>query len=565
MDPPGSSDKERLMSETTETVGLCASSIPTASMNPATDSANTLQPDLLIRGGTVLDGTGAAARRADVAVNGSTIAAICEPGQVRASTEVDVTGQVVCPGFVDLHSHADFSVLGHPAADTALTQGVTTLVTGNCGWSPFPLADRRTLPAAATFLDPELDWSWTDAAGYASAVDAAAPAVNLALQVGHSALRIAVLGTDERAPDDAELRRMCSLLEQAARQGVHGFSTGLIYAPGCYANTAEVSALTRVAAEYDLLYSTHVRDEADRLLSAVDEAIETASGADIRLEISHLKAMGQRNHGRVGDALSRIDTAAAEGLDVGCDMYPYTASSTTLTSRLPAWAMDGGVPTLLERLRDSATRDEITDELAARMSTGVGPDNVVVAALPPGSYEHTVGHSLSEISAELGVDAAQAALGLLAAHRGAVTVVNHAMIESDVTAVLRHPRSSIGSDGWTLRRIGTGAPHPRSFGTFARVLARHVRQHSELKLADAVAKMTSVPAGRAALVDRGVLRTGAIADIAVFDPSRVQDHSTFADPWQLSTGVSTVLVAGQLALVDGRPTGARAGRVLAKS
>jgi N-acyl-D-amino-acid deacylase len=484
---------------------------------------------------------------------------------VSAALEVDATNQVVCPGFIDLHSHADFSILGHPAADTALTQGVTTLLTGNCGWSPFPLADTETLPRATAFLDPECeDWSWTDAAGYAAAVHQARPAVNLALQVGHSALRLAVLGTDDRTPTDTELQQMCALLATSVEQGVHGFSTGLIYAPGCYADPTEVTALVRVAAENDLLYSTHMRNEADQLLPAVAEAIGTAALAGARLEISHLKAMGRPNHGRVAEALRRIDEAAGEGLDVGCDVYPYTASSTTLTSRLPAWALAGGVTALLNRLTDPTTREQIATGLRQRMSTDVDPDGVVVAALPDGPYSDTIGSSLAAIGARFDIGPEEAALRLLENHQAAVAVVNHAMAEEDVAIVLRHPRVSVASDGWTMRPAGAGAPHPRSFGTFTRVLGRYVRDRDELALTEAIAKMTSRPAARAGLHDRGQLRSGAVADIVVFDPDHVTDRSTFTDPWQLSVGVSTVLVAGQPALLNGQLTGNRAGVVLRK-
>jgi N-acyl-D-amino-acid deacylase len=523
--------------------------------------------DVLIRGGTVVDGTGAAPSRADVLVKGSTITAVREAGRAEAEAaraEVDATGQVVCPGFIDLHSHADFSILGHPAADTALTQGVTTLLTGNCGWSPFPLTDTETLPRATAFLDPELDWSWTDAAGYASAVGSARPAVNLALQVGHSALRLAVLGADERTPEGTELKQMCALLEQAAGHGVHGFSTGLIYAPGCYADPEEVTALATVAANCGLLYSTHMRNEADQLLPAVTEALSTAAASGARLEISHLKAMGRPNHGLVTQALQRIDRALDDGVDVGCDMYPYTASSTTLTSRLPTWAMRGGVTALLSRLADTTTRTRIASELQRRLETDFDPDGVVVAALPTGPYSDTVGSTLTQIGARLDVGPEEAALRLLEAHQGAVAVVNHAMAEEDVTAVLQHPRASVASDGWTLRPTGAGVPHPRSFGTFTRVLGRYVRDRGDLQLADAVAKMTSQPAARAGLTGRGELVPGAVADIAVFDPDRVTDRSTFSDPWRLSVGVRSVLVSGELALVDGQLTGRRAGAVLRK-
>jgi N-acyl-D-amino-acid deacylase len=519
--------------------------------------------DLVIAGGTVVDGTGGPGRAADVGITAGRVDAVAAPGTLTGD-RIDADGLVVCPGFIDLHSHADFSITGHPAADTAVTQGVTTLVTGNCGWSPFPVSELGTLRAASAFLEGELAWTWSDAAGYADAVDATRPAVNLALQVGHSALRLAVMGGAERAPEPGELERMGALLAEAAAHGVWGFSTGLIYAPGAYGDSAEVTALARVAAAHGLLYSTHMRNEADALLDAVREAVATARATGVRLEISHLKAMGRSNHGAVVDALRIIDEARADGVDVTCDVYPYTASSTTLTSRLPAWALDGGVGRLLERLTDGPTRERVASELRERMARDVDPEGVVIADLPPGPFTGARGRSIADIARELGTDPAEAALRVLAGHRGAVSIVNHAMAAADVRTVLRHPAASVASDGWVLRPEGRGRPHPRSFGTFARVLGPYVRD-GDLSLAAAVHKMTGLPAGRLGMTDRGVLRPGAVADIAVLDPTTVTDRSTYDDPWQLSTGVQHVLVAGEQVLSHGGLTGARPGRVLRRS
>jgi N-acyl-D-amino-acid deacylase len=519
--------------------------------------------DVVIAGGTVVDGSGAPGRVADVGITAGRVDALAEPGTL-VGNRIDADGLVVCPGFIDLHSHADFSITGHPAADTAVTQGVTTLVTGNCGFSPFPVGDLAALRSAAAFLQAELAWTWTDAAGYADAVDAARPAVNVALQVGHSALRLAVMGGAERAPSPTELEEMGTLLADAATHGVWGFSTGLIYAPGAYADTAEVTALARVAAARGLLYSTHMRNEADALLDAVHEAVTTARATGVRLEISHLKAMGRSNHGVVVDALRIIDEARADGVDVSCDVYPYTASSTTLTSRLPAWALDGGVERLLERLADAPTRERVASGLRDRMARDVDAEGVVIADLPPGPFTEAKGRSIADIARELGTDPAEAALRVLAGHRGAVSIVNHAMAAADVRTVLRHPAASVASDGWVLRPAGSGRPHPRSFGTFTRVLGPHVRD-GDLPLVTAVHKMTGLPAARLGMADRGVLRPGAVADIAVIDPATVTDRSTYDDPWQLSTGVQHVLVAGEQVLADGGLTGARPGRVLRRS
>jgi N-acyl-D-amino-acid deacylase len=513
--------------------------------------------DLVIAGGSVLDGTGAAASPADIGVEGDRITAVAAPGTLSGADTLDATGHVVTPGFIDLHSHADFSLPAHPGADTCLYQGVTTLVGGNCGFSPFPVADAERLRRAAAFMGrEELAWDWTGFRGYADSVERTAPAVNLVAQVGLNALRIAAVGDDERPASPEELATMRRLIEQAAEEGVAGLSTGLIYAPGSYAPPREVTELARTAARLGLLYSTHMRNEADRLVDAVTEALTTARESGVRLEISHLKAMGRENHGKVHEALRLIDEARADGVDVTADVYPYTASSTTLTSRLPGWALDGGVDRLLDRLADKEVRRRIAAE--AR----IDPDAIVLAQLPPGPYAAWAGRSLAELGAELGLGGAETALEVLAAHNGAVGIVNHAMAEDDVRAVLSHPQVSVASDGWTLRPSGAGRPHPRSFGTFARVLGRYTRDARLLTLADAVRKMTSLPASRAGLTDRGRIREGLAADLVVLDPATVADTSTFDDPWNLATGVRHVVVNGTPALRDAALTGKRPGRVL---
>ncbi|MFJ7078903.1 amidohydrolase family protein [Streptomyces sp. NPDC098781] len=517
--------------------------------------------DIVINGGDVVDGTGAPAQRLNVGITDGRIAALTA-GRLSGDREIDATGQVVTPGFIDLHSHADYALESRPAADTQIAQGVTTLVTGNCGHSPFPVEDVDLVRGSGVLDGRELSWSWRDAEGYGQTINRTAPAVNVALQVGHNAVRVAVLGDEDRAPNEEELQRMCRLVTDAARQGAVGFSTGLIYAPGLFADPTEVRALVKAAASAGLLYSTHVRNETSRLIEAVREAIEAAAAAGARLEISHLKAMGPENHGAVVEALALIDEARAQGLDVTTDVYPYTASSTGLVSRLPAWAIDGGAEALLQRLADPAARDRIATELRARFGRDIDPEGVVIADLPEGPYSASTGRSIAEIGRSEGTDPAEAALRILEQHHANVMIVNHAMSEDDVTTVLRHPWCAVASDGWVMTTERRGRPHPRSFGTFARVLGRYVREQGVLSIEEAVRKMTSLPASRIRVSDRGVLSLGMAADIAVFDPDTVIDHSTFDEPWQLSTGFSTVLVNGVPSLLEGERTGATGGRVL---
>ncbi|TCO21125.1 N-acyl-D-amino-acid deacylase [Kribbella steppae] len=514
-----------------------------------------------LTGGQVVDGTGAEPVAATVLIEGGRIADVLPPGADLSGVEViDATGNIVAPGFIDLHSHADFTAQTSPEATTQLYQGVTTLVTGNCGWSPFPITDLEQMKAGTAFLTPEHDWSWRDTKGFADAVERDGLAVNLALQVGHSALRLAVMGGAERAPSPDELRQMQDLLREAADHGAVGFSTGLIYAPGTFADPAEVAALVATAGECGLLYSTHIRNEGARLLEALDEAITAARAGGARLEVSHLKAAGRANHGLITAALERLDQARADGLDVAWDIYPYTASSTTLTVWLPTWAMGGGTASLLARLADPVERERIAAEM--RTAGQFDPRALVIASLPPGRYEDCRGLNVAEIASRDEVDAAEAMLRVLEHHQAAVSVVNHSMSEDDVVTALRHPCTSVASDGWILSATGSSHPHPRNFGTFPRVLGRYARDLGVLTLPEAIRRMTSLPASRLGFDDRGVVKAGAVADLVVLDPEQVADRSTYNDPWQLSVGIEHMLVAGEPVLADGVPTGRRPGRVL---
>ncbi|WP_151774154.1 N-acyl-D-amino-acid deacylase family protein [Streptomyces abyssomicinicus] len=521
--------------------------------------------DLLITGGTVVDGTGSAPRRADVAVRDGSIVEVGDPNPAaRAATVIDATGLTVTPGFIDLHSHADFTLLETPDAEACLRQGVTTVVTGNCGLSPFPHAPVPD-PAPGVTADSLGAGQWHDAAAFAAAVHEARPALNVALLVGHGALRTAVMGAARAQADPAQLDAMRALLATAAEQGAFGLSTGLIYAPGSFADNDEVVALAAEAARHDLLYATHMRDEGDHLIEALTEALDTARAAGVRLQVSHLKAMGPANHGKVRQALALIEAAASDGLDVACDVYPYTASSTRLTSRLPGWAMDGGPSALLRHLADPATRARVLADLRPAVGRTFLPEGVILAQLTPGPYSDRIGDSIAAIARDEQVEPAEAVLNVLAAHHGEAMIVNHAMAEDDVDTVLRHPSAAVASDGWVLHAAGDGHPHPRNFGTFARVLGRYTRNRGVLELSDAVRKMTSLPASRLPLPDRGTVAPGQVADLVVLDPARITDRSTYAEPWQYATGVRDVLVAGEPVLRDGEPTQARPGRVLRRT
>lgn len=535
--------------------------------------------DTLIVNAQIVDGSGSPAFRGELGIDGGRIVHIARSTQVpteaapvaskRAARTIDAAGQVVAPGFIDLHSHADFSVQGAPAAETQLIQGVTTSLVGNCGASPFPARSMREMESANQHLDASFVGDWTDAEGFLSALERSRPGINIATQVGHSAIRTYCLGAGDVRPRPEDLNAMKRQIAAAAEAGVFGFSSGLIYAPGSFAAPDEVTELAGTAAAHGLLYSTHLRNEADQLVDAVAEAIAAAEQTGVRLEISHLKAMGPANHGKPVQALAMIEAARARGVDVKADVYPYAASSTTLTSRLPRQAMDGGTDAMVARIADPSQRARIAASIAARFGRDIDPAGIVVAALGPNTfgddYSWSIGLGLVEISTRDGCSPEEAAMRLLHAHHGSVAIVNHAMDPRDVEAVLSHPLVSVASDGWTLTARGTGRPHPRSFGTFARVLGRYVRERKLLPLEEAVRKMTSQPAECMELHDRGLLEAGKVADVVIFNPDTIGDHSRYDAPWQLSTGVSTVLVAGEPAVSDGKLNDIRYGQVLRRS
>jgi len=526
--------------------------------------------DLLIRGARIVDGTGAPAVTGDVGVEDGVIREVGRLGRPAARRVVAADGAVLAPGFIDLHTHSDFTLPRFPRAPAMTRQGVTTQVLGNCGFSPFPVAGptAELLRAYTGFLDGGLDWEWRTLDEYARRLAALPLACNLALLVGHGSVRIAVMGFADRAPSGAELAAMRDLVAEAMRQGAFGLSSGLIYAPGSFAGTGELAALAEVAAGSGGFYASHIRDEAAGLLDAMGEALEVGRRSGAPVQLSHHKAMGRANWGKVRDSLALLERAHAAH-DVLADQYPYTAGSTTLLALLPGWALAGGVPALRSRLADPAARRRIVDDLARRergeLHAGereLDPASVVVADVPRGPLERYRARSLADSARAEGVGAGEVALRLVEGAPGGVQIVWHAMDEADVRTVLAHPLVAVASDGWTVDPGLGGVPHPRSYGTFVRVLGRYVRQQRVLALEAAVRKMTGLPARRLGLADRGTIAPGMAADLVVFDPDRVIDRATYAQPHRFCDGVSHVAVNGRLVIDDAEDTTAPAGQVL---
>lgn len=481
--------------------------------------------DLIVRGGTVYDGTGAPGLRADVAVRDGRIAAIGEVDGDAART-IDAGGLAVAPGFIDVHAHDDGAVLSTPM-DFKLMQGVTTDIVGNCGAGLAP-ADQGAMPGVELILGAVPGADWSSFGEYMAAVERAKPALNVGCLVPHGAVRYHHLGMGHSIPSATELAAMQDDVAEGMAAGALGLSTGLIYPPGAFAETPEIIALASVAAEAGGIYVSHIRNERDGLLDAVEEAITIGEQAGLPVQISHHKASDPANWGKSRDSIALIERRRAEGVDVTFDVYPYTAASTVLSVM--------------------ASAHEV-----------LGPEAVLVASV--GEKREYEGKTLAEIAEMLGLSPADAVRRVLAEEPQAVAVF-FVMDEADVKRIMSHPLCMIGSDGIPSP---TGKPHPRLYGTFARVLGTYCREERLFPLEEAIRKMTSLPARRFGLGDRGELAEGLAADIAVFDPQTVADIATYAEPRRHPAGISYVIVNGEVAVASGRQTAARAGRLLRRT
>ncbi|WP_205863216.1 amidohydrolase family protein [Planosporangium thailandense] len=473
-------------------------------------------------------------------------------------------GLVLAPGFVDVHSHADNAPLLEPPDTSKILQGVTTEVVGNCGFALAPRGAHGVL--ADTLLQrifPPIGASWGGFADLFDRLDSLGYVTNMVPLAGHHTLRILAIGMSDAAPTAAQQAAMASALDEALDAGVFGLSTGLIYPPGVFSMTDEIIELVRRLPENGI-YTTHMRGEGRGLAASVEEAIRIGRETGRRVQISHLKSAGRPNWEAVPGILATLDAARASGVDIRHDVYPYTASSTMMTALLPPWVQSGGSPAVLERLSNPDTRERIRAQIASdtngdweNMAAGAGWENIVVASTADGRYE---GRSVAAVAAEVGMEPFDAAVKIMLDERLRVTMTVHQMSEADLVAALAHPYTMIGSDGLPP---GTGGkPHPRTHGTFPRVLARYAREMGVLSLPEAVRRMTSLPADTFGIPQRGRIVVGAIADLVAFDAQQIADQATYEQPTQVPRGIAWVMQAGKVVVRDGVFCGERTGRRL---
>jgi N-acyl-D-amino-acid deacylase len=534
--------------------------------------------DLVIRGGTLVDGTGRPGRPADVGVRGDRVTAVGDLSAVDATTVgllLEIPGRVVAPGFVDPHGHSDGSILLDGALASHLHQGYTTQLQGNCGLSFAPVTDIGLDGLAVDLGTYGLEATWRTFAEYLELIEAQPLGPNAAFLVGHGTLRGAVLGPDSREPEPDELRTMVRLLEEALEAGAVGMSSGLIYAPGMHARPAEIERLVRATARRGGLYATHMRNETDGLFDSLAESVAAvrAAGEGARLQVSHLKAGAQPVWGRAAEAVAFLEAARREGLDVAADQYPYTAAATTLQTILPPSVLALPTDEIVAALRNRGARRRIRAEIDRGVS---GWENV---AQHPGwegiriswaaSRPEWAGRSVAEIADETGHDPFDVALDALAEDRLDVSIVIECMDPDDVATIAAVPWIAVCTDAEGRRPghpiLDAGVPHPRTYGSTARVLGELVRERAVLDLPTAVAKLSSVPAARVGLIDRGIVRKGWAADLVVFDPATVADLATYDVPVAYPAGIEHVIVNGVAAVLDGQETGARPGRLLRRA
>ena len=545
------------------TIVLAAATLVAAACSPSAKRF-----DLIVRGGQVLDGTGSAAQRADVGVVGDRITAIGDLSAEQSGQLIDASGLMVAPGFIDVQGQSGTTLLSDGNGESHLRQGITSEIIGEGGspafWTPGSDEGESLAPFGIAF-------DWTGFAGYFDRLRQRGTTINIGTFVPATAVRRAIIGMDNRPPTADELARMEAMVDQAMRDGAFGLSSALIYVPGTFAKTDELLALAKVAAKHKGIYISHIRGESFNLFNALDEAIGIGRDAGLPVVIYHLKVGAKANWGRMKDAIAAIDKANAAGVKVSATMYPYTAGGTGLAATLPLWVQEGGREKMLERLKDPATRAKARQEIETKIDgwenllMATTFDGIQIASAPRELDQSIIGKRISELAAERKADPWDVYFQLLIESGGRIGALYHMMSEEDVATGLRFQRVSIGTDSSALRTAGIlaqGSPHPRSYGTFPRVLGKYVRNDKVLTLPDAVHRMTGLAATQMGLRDRGLVRVGQLADLVVFNPATIIDTATYEKPHQYPTGIEHVVVNGVPVLDPKGLTGSRPGRPL---
>lgn len=538
--------------------------------------------DVIIRGGTIYDGSGGAPFGADLAIDGERIAVIGDLSAATGAREVDATGHAVSPGFVNMLSWATESLIVDGRSQGDIRQGVTLEVFGE-GTSLGPMNDAMK----AEWLDGFVDWvggednaaellggpdvPWTTLGEYLEFLETRGVSTNVASFLGAATPRVHVLGYDDRAPDAAELEQMLDLTRTAMEEGAMGIGSSLIYAPGFYADTDELIALSSVAADHGGMYISHMRSEGNALIEAVDELITISREAGLPAQIYHLKAAGESNWGKIDQVIEMVESARADGLRITADMYTYTAGSTGLDAAMPPWVQEGGYDAWAERLQDAGIRERVAREMVAQQNDwenlmqGAGPEGTLLVGFRNEELRGYIGRTLAQVATERGTSPQETAMDLVVEDGSRVQVVYFLMSEENVKKQIALPWLSFDSDAASMAPeapFTDASTHPRAYGNFARLLGKYVRDEQVIPLEEAIRKLTSLPTTNLAIADRGMLAEGYFADVVVFDPATITDHATFEDPHQYSTGVHHVFVNGGHVLADGEHTGATPGRVV---
>jgi N-acyl-D-amino-acid deacylase len=522
--------------------------------------------DLIIKKGTIIDGTGMPRRVMDIGIKDGKIISLDRHIPDNTCPTICAEKMIVAPGFIDIHSHSDFLWLACTEDNSKILDGVTTEICGNCGLSAFPLRGKILERRSQGLARYDIPVTWKSAAEFYDMAEKVKSSINRAFLVGHGNMRACTVEYENREPHPHELLQMIKDLKEAMEAGAFGMSSGLIYPPGCYSTAEEISEMCKIVKQHDGIYATHIRNEGDMLEAAITEAIEVSKRSGVKLQISHLKTSGNRNWHKVGDVKGIIEYAIDEGNDITCDRYPYTAAATDLNVILPHWVHEGGTQKQIERLQDKDIRKKIEKELS-QLYDDTFWNTIIISSIYYNKNKWMEGKSISELAIVLGKSCLEIVFDLLIEEDTRVDIFLFSMCEENLEQILSWNFVFVGSDSSVRSNRGVlsnGRPHPRSYGTFSRVLGKFCREKKLISVEKAIQKMTGMPAQKVGLDRRGFIKEGYFADITIFDPARIKDKSTYTEPHQYSEGIEYVVVNGQITVQNGRHTGVRNGNILRK-